>query len=170
MWADLPGLNADRADLDLLDVTIGTYQDASDEITEKALDGDELIRATDRDPYVGRARNGRNQIAYDLGHAPGGVYLPLDNKDFLDNTFVLPMRLEFKYDKPASMTDADWNALRVATWIWSASACWRRTAKPSPLTLPEDADAKDYFSIPRGRERHRYGLCGRQPGHRGRQA
>ena len=24
MWADLPGLNADRADLDLLDVTIGT--------------------------------------------------------------------------------------------------------------------------------------------------
>ena len=25
MWADLPGLNADRADLDLLDVTIGTY-------------------------------------------------------------------------------------------------------------------------------------------------
>ncbi len=28
MWADIPGLNADRADLDLLDVTIGTYEDA----------------------------------------------------------------------------------------------------------------------------------------------
>ena len=34
-----------RADLDLLDVTIGTYQDASDEITTKILDGDELIGA-----------------------------------------------------------------------------------------------------------------------------
>ncbi len=57
MWADLPGLNADRADLDLLDVTIGTYQDASDEITEKALDGDELIGATDFEIHMWAARN-----------------------------------------------------------------------------------------------------------------
>ena len=70
MWADLPGLNADRADLDLLDVTIGTYQDASDEITTKILDGDELIGATDFEIHMWAARgNGtKSQMAYDLGH------------------------------------------------------------------------------------------------------
>jgi len=149
MWADLPGLNADRADLDLLDVTIGTYQDASDEITEKALDGDELIGATDFEIHMWAARgNGtKSQIAYDLGHAPGGVYLPLDNKDFLDNTFVLPMRLEFKYDKPASMTDADWNALRGGDLDMVNFSLLEKDGKTVALTLPEGADAKDYFSI-----------------------
>ena len=79
-------------------MTIGTYQDASDEITTKILDGDELIGAIDFEIHMWAARgNGtKSQMAYDLGHEPGGVYLPLDDPDFLANTFVLPMRLEFK--------------------------------------------------------------------------
>ena len=57
MWADLEGLNADRADLDLLDVTIDTYQDASDEISTTILDGDELkMCIRDRQGY------GRSQM------------------------------------------------------------------------------------------------------------
>ena len=75
----------------------------------------------------------------------GGVYLPLDDPDFLANTFVLPMRLEFKYDRPSDMSSSDWNACGAATWTWSTSACWRwRYRRPD---LPDGADAEDYFSI-----------------------
>ena len=80
------------------------------------------------------------------------------------------MRLEFKYDKPASMTDADWNALRGGDLDMVNFSLLEKDGKTVALTLPEGADAKDLLLHPRGRERHRYGLCGRQPGHRGRQA
>lgn len=148
MWADLPGLNADRADLDLLDVTIGTYQDASDEITTKILDGDELIGATDFEIHMWAARgNGtKSQMAYDLGHEPGGVYLPLDDPDFLANTFVLPMRLEFKYDRPSDMSSSDWNALRGGD-LDMVNFSLLEDGDTVALTLPDGADAEDYFSI-----------------------
>ena len=148
MWADLPGLNADRADLDLLDVTIGTYQDASDEITTKILDGDELIGATDFEIHMWAARgNGtKSQMAYDLGHEPGGVYLPLDDPDFLANTFVLPMRLEFKYDRPSDMSSSDWNALRGGD-LDMVNFSLLEDGDTVALTLPGGADAEDYFSI-----------------------
>ena len=149
MWADLPGLNADRADLDLLDVTIGTYQDASDEITEKALDGDELIGATDFEIHMWKERgNGtKSQIAYDLGHAPGGLYLPLDDPDFLAKTFVLPMRLEFKYDRPSDMSNANWKALRGGDLDMFNFSLLEKDGDTVALTLPDGADAEDYFSI-----------------------
>ena len=149
MWADLPGLNADRADLDLLDVTIGTYQDASDEITEKALDGDELIGATDFEIHMWKERgNGtKSQMAYDLGHEDGGVYLSLKDEDFLNNTFVLPMRLEFKYDRPSDMSSSDWKALRNGDLDMVNFSLLEKDGKTVALTLPEGADAEDYFSI-----------------------
>ncbi len=149
MWADLPGLNADRADLDLLDVTIGTYQDASQAITTKILDGDKLIGATDFEIHMWAERgNGtKSQMAYDLGHEPGGLYLPLDDENFKTNTFVLPMRLEFKYDKPSDMSSADWNALRGGDLDMVNFSLLEKDGKTVALTLPEGADAKDYFSI-----------------------
>ena len=57
------------------------------------------------------------------------------------------MRLEFKYDKPASMTDADWNALRGGDLDMVNFSLLEKDGKTVALTLPEGADAKDYFSI-----------------------
>lgn len=130
-------------------MTIGTYQDASDEITEKALDGDELIGATDFEIHMWKERgNGtKSQIAYDLGHAPGGLYLPLDDPDFLAKTFVLPMRLEFKYDRPSDMSNANWKALRGGDLDMVNFSLLEKDGDTVALTLPDGADAEDYFSI-----------------------
>ena len=46
MWASMPGLNADRADLDLLDVTIGTFKDASAAVGKSQLGSQALLGAT----------------------------------------------------------------------------------------------------------------------------
>ena len=148
MWADLPGLNADRADLDLLDVTIGTYQDASDEINAKMLDGDQLIGATDFEIHMWKERgNGtKSQMAYDLGHEPGGLYLSLTDSSLDQNTFVLPMRLEFKYDRPSDMSSSDWNALRGGD-LDMVNFSLLEDGDTVALTLPDGADAEDYFSI-----------------------
>ncbi len=148
MWADLPGLNADRADLDLLDVTVGTYQDASGKITAKALGGDELIGATNFEIHMwaDRGNTSKSSAQYELGHKEGGVYLPLSDADFLANTFVLPMRLEFKYDRPSGMSSDEWNALRSGN-LDLVRFHLLKDGEAVALTLPKGADAKDYFSI-----------------------
>ena len=46
MWANMPGLNADRSDLDLLDVTIGTFKDASAAVGKSQLGNQALLGAT----------------------------------------------------------------------------------------------------------------------------
>ncbi len=56
-WADMPGLNADRADLDLLDVTIGTFGDASAAVDKSRLGSQALLGAhLVQHPDVERAR------------------------------------------------------------------------------------------------------------------
>jgi len=113
MWADIPGLNANRADLDLLDVTIGTYEDAWDAVLPGYLGNDVLYAATTfKIPmWSARGNSSPSAAAYAASHGTGGVYLPLNNADFLANTFVLPMRLEFKVTRPANTTSAEWNFL-----------------------------------------------------------
>lgn len=147
MWADIDGLNADRADLDLLDVTIATYQDASDEISADVLDGKFLVGATKFDipMWVDRGNTSFSQARYDLGHEEGGCYLPLDDEDFLANTFVLPMRLEFKVEK-SDMTTKQWNALKNGGYA-ALSYNLLVDGEVVALTLPEGADAAQYFDI-----------------------
>jgi hypothetical protein len=113
MWADIPGLNANRADLDLLDVTIATYADAWDAVLPRHLGSDMLLGATSFNipMWNGRGNTSPTAAAFAAGHGDGGVYLPLNDPDFVANTFVLPMRLEFKVPRPANTTDAEWNVV-----------------------------------------------------------
>jgi hypothetical protein len=110
MWADIPGLNADRADLDLLDVTVGTYKDASTAVDKRQLGSQALLAATSFNIPMWNVRGNSTPTAsaFALGHAPGGVYLPLTDPEYLSSTYVAPMRLEFKVERPGYMSDAAW--------------------------------------------------------------
>ena len=147
MWADLPGLNADRADLDLLDVTIGTYQDASAAVDKSTLTSQALLGATkftipmwDR-----RGNNAPTAAAFALGHEPGGVYLPLTDPEFVDSTYVAPMRLEFKVERPAHMSDVAWSTF-AAGGYGDFRFNVRVGDEVVPLSVPEGQDASAYFS------------------------
>ena len=148
MWADIDGLNADRADLDLLDVTVGTYKDASGKIGASLLNNETLLGATDFsiDMWADRGNTSKSAAQYAAGHGKNGVYLPLDNEDFLANTFVLPMRLEFKYARPAGMSDADWNKL-ISGELSGFSFYLLKDGKPVALTVPEGQTASKYYSV-----------------------
>ncbi|MEF7613819.1 M20/M25/M40 family metallo-hydrolase [Aquincola sp. MAHUQ-54] len=147
MWADIPGLNADRADLDLLDVTIGTYKDASAAVLPQYLGTDKKLAAATsfRIPmWNGRGNTTVSAAAYALGHEAGGVYLPLNDSDFLANTFVLPMRLEFKVNKPANLNAAQWKALVTGTFKnFSFNAL--KGGSVVPLVAPDAANADKFF-------------------------
>ncbi|MFB8387302.1 M20/M25/M40 family metallo-hydrolase [Microbacterium sp. NPDC055910] len=147
MWADIPGLNADRSDLDLLDVTIGTFQDASAEVGASRLDGRALLGATSFNipMWEGRGNNTRPAAAFELGHAPGGVYLPLDNPEYLSSTYVAPMRLEFKVERPDHLSDAAW-----ATFVDGGYGAFEFNVlvgdEVVPLSVPDGQSADTYFS------------------------
>ncbi|MCL1874983.1 MAG: M20/M25/M40 family metallo-hydrolase [Synergistaceae bacterium] len=121
MWADIPGLNSNRADLDLLDVTVGTYNDAKSAILQAHM-GDErikLLAATSFDIPMFRTRG--NQLTNDqiaAGHNPNYPGIRKGSQIYLDpskisskETFVLPMRLEFKAKKPDGMSSKSWNSI-----------------------------------------------------------
>ena len=147
MWADIEGLNAERAELDLLDVTVGTFQDASDEISAEILAGDVLLGATkfDMPMWKDRGNTSYSQAVYDLGHENGGCYLPLDNDNFKENTFVAPMRLEFKVQR-GDMSRAQWEALEEGGYA-DLSFNLLVDGEVVTLTLPEGADASKYFDV-----------------------
>ena len=121
MWADILGLNSNRADLDLLDVTIGTYKDAKSVILPSYMGDDErikLLAATSFDIPMFRARWNylltNDQI--EAGHNPKYPGIKSGSQIYLDptkippkDTYVLPMRLEFKAKKPDSMSSEAWN-------------------------------------------------------------
>ena|GEM_PF-1024873 len=109
MWADMPGLNTDRADLDLLDVTIGTYKDAQNAVLPSYYVGDRFFGATSFDipMFSGRNSANRTDAGFTAGHGSGGIYLPVASLP-AGTTYVLPMRLEFKAKKPAGMSDITW--------------------------------------------------------------
>jgi hypothetical protein len=146
MWADIPGLNADRADLDLLDVTIATYQDAWDAVHPGYLGNDLLFAATSFNipMWSARGNTSPNAAAYAAGHGAGGVYLPLNNADFLANTFVLPMRLEFKVTRPPNATAAEWNFL-VNGGFQNFSFNVLKGGAVIPLTVPNGQSADKFF-------------------------
>lgn len=148
MWADIDGLNADRADLDLLDVTVGTYKDASGKIGASLLNNETLLGATDFsiDMWADRGNTSKSAAQYAAGHGKNGVYLPLDDEDFLANTFVLPMRLEFKYARPAGMSNADWNKL-ISGELSGFSFYLLKDGKPVALTVPAGQAASKYYSV-----------------------
>jgi hypothetical protein len=146
MWADIPGLNADRADLDLLDVTIGTYKDAWDAVRSGDLGKDVLFAATSFNipMWNGRGNTSPSAAAFAAGHGTGGVYLPLNDPDFVANTFVLPMRLEFKVTKPANATAAEWNFLRNGGYE-NFSFNVLRGGSVMRLTVPNGQSADKFF-------------------------
>ena len=146
MWADIPGLNANRADLDLLDVTIETYRDASAAVLPGYPGHDELLAATafNIPMWSDRGNSSKSAAQFALGHATGGVYLPLDDADFVLNTFVLPMRLEFKLTKPANLTAAEWNVL-VNGGFENFSFNVLKGGSVIPLTVPYGQNAGKFF-------------------------
>ena len=148
MWADIDGLNADRADLDLLDVTVGTYKDASGKITSSLLSNETLLGATSFaiDMWADRGNTSKTAAQYAAGHGANGVYLPLDNEDFLANTFVLPMRLEFKYARPAGMNASDWDKL-ASGQLTGFNFYLLKDGKPVALTISEGQDINKYYSV-----------------------
>lgn len=148
LWADLPGLNADRADLDLLDVTIGTYKDASAAVQPQHLGGGRKLAAATsfRIPmWNARGNTTVSAAAYALGHEPGGVYLPLNDADFLANTFVLPMKLEFKVKRPPNLNNAQWNAL-LNGGARNFTFHLLKGGSATALTAPNAAVADKFFS------------------------
>ena len=146
MWADIPGLNANRADLDLLDVTIGTYQDAWDAVLPGHLGKDVLFAATSFNipMWNGRGNTSSSAAAYAAGHGAGGVYLPLNDPDFVANTFVLPMKLEFKVTRPPNTTAAEWNFLMQGGYQ-NFSFNVLKGGNVTPLTVPDGQSADKFF-------------------------
>ncbi len=147
MWADIPGLNADRADLDLLDVTIGTYKDASGAVLPQYLGGGKRLAAATSfniPMWNGRGNTSPSAAAYAAGHNTGGVYLPLNDADFLANTFVLPMKLEFKIKKPSNFNTAQWNTL-VNNGLRNFSFNVLKGGSVIPLMAPVGASLDSFF-------------------------
>lgn len=147
MWAGIPGLNSDRADLDLLDVTIGTYKDASAAVGRSQLGTQALLGATSFNipMWNGRGNSAPTASAFALGHAPGGVYLPLTDTEYLNTTYVSPMRLEFKVERPDHMSDAAW-----ARFVAGGYGDFRFNILVGdavvPLAVPAGQSADKYFS------------------------
>ena len=147
MWASIPGLNADRADLDLLDVTIGTFKDASAAVGTSQLGSQALLGATSFNipMWNGRGNSTPTASAFALGHASGGVYLPLTDTEYLNSTYVAPMRLEFKVQRPDYMSDADW-AKFVARGYGDFKFNILVGDTVVPLAVPAEQSADKYFS------------------------
>ncbi|WP_028062260.1 M20/M25/M40 family metallo-hydrolase [Solirubrobacter soli] len=147
MWANIPGLNADRADLDLLDVTIGTFKDASGAVGKSQLGSHALLGATSFNipMWNGRGNTSPTAAGYALGHAAGGPYLPLNDPEYLNTAYVAPMRLEFKVERPAYMRDADW-----AKFVSRGYADFKFNILVGdtvvPLAVPAGQSADKYFS------------------------
>ena len=143
----MPGLNADRADLDLLDVTIGTFKDASAAVGTSQLGSQALLGATSFNipMWNGRGNSAPTAAAFALGHAAGGVYLPLNDPEYLNTTYVAPMRLEFKVERPAYMRDADW-AKFVARGYGDFKFNILVGDAVVPLAVPAGQSADKYFS------------------------
>ena len=148
MWADIPGLNADRADLDLLDVTVGTYQDASSVVKSQYLDGETLLAATQFDipMWKDRGNTSPTAAAFEAGHGEGGVYLSTTDEDYLANTFVLPMRLEFRVERPSGMNQTQWQAM-VNGGFKNFTFHILKDGKVIDLTVPEGQAADKFFSV-----------------------
>jgi len=147
MWADMPGLNANRSDLDLLDAHIGTFKDASDAVAPSHLGTETLLGATTFNipMWNGRGNTTQSAAVYALGHAPGGVYLPLDDPEYLSSTYVAPMRLEFKVERPGDMSDAAWAAF-VAGGYREARFNLLRGGSTVALKAPAGQSADKFFS------------------------
>lgn len=146
MWVDMPGLNANRSDLDLLDATIGTYKDASAAVTSTHLGDQMLLGATSFTipMWNGRGNTSPTAGAYELGHEAGGVYLPLNDPEFLTDTYVAAMRLEFKVERAAHMTDEVWQKMLAGDYgDFTFNVLVDDTVVP--LTVPEGQSADKYF-------------------------
>ncbi|HEX6023716.1 MAG TPA: M20/M25/M40 family metallo-hydrolase [Solirubrobacter sp.] len=147
MWADIPGLNPNRSDLDLLDATIGTFKDASAAVGQNQLGTEILLGATSFNipMWNGRGNSAPTAAAFALGHAPGGVYLPLNDPEYLNSTYVAAMRLEFKVERPDEMSDAAW-ADFVAGGYRDVKFNILVGNAVVPLKAPAGHDADKYFA------------------------
>ena len=149
MWADIEGYNANRAELDLLDVTVGTYQDASADVLPEDLNGQALMGATKFDIPRWRIRGNNALTITDEGYKSGACYLSTSDADCQANTFVLPMALEFKVEKPQTMSTKDWRNL-MAGDLNGISFNILNDGEVVTLTAPKGEDAAKYFSVREG--------------------
>src|SRR5699024_7925660 len=110
-------------------------QDASADVAAD-LGDDFLLGATKFDIHMWKERGNSSftQAAYDAGHGEGGVYLPLDDPDFLENTFVMPMRLEFKVERPDGVSNSGWNNF-VRNGLDDLTFYIQKNGEAIPLTL-----------------------------------
>lgn len=148
MWADIEGYNANRAELDLLDVTVGTYLDASESVSAEMLGEKQLLGATSFNipMWKQRGNSSYTQAQYDLGHEQGGCYLPLNDADFLANTFVLPMRLEFKVSKPDNMSMSYWKEL-ISGGCANFDFSFVKDGAVTELKVPEGMDPDQFYDV-----------------------
>lgn len=147
MWADIPGLNADRADLDLLDVTVGTYKDAAAAMASTPLAAGNWLGAATKfniPMWSARGNTSKSAAAYAAGHDAGGVYLSLTDADFLASTFVLPMRLEFKIKKPAHLNGQQWKTLAQGG-LKNFAFSMLQGGSSVPLVTPTGSSADKFF-------------------------
>jgi len=147
MWADIPGLDPDRADLDILDVTVLTYKDAASDILPSHHSGKYLLAATSFDipMFNDRFPNYITDAKFKLEHETGGVYLPTTTSA---DYFVLPMRLEFKVKKPADISAKNWRTILDGNINDVASHFSFNVLNGStvvPLTLPAGQTPDKFF-------------------------
>jgi hypothetical protein len=120
-------------------------------VPASALDDYVLAAATafDIPMYTGRIIAEQTDAQIALGHQAGGIYMPLDNPDFLSKDFVLPMRLEFKLTKDGlGADDASWKKLRDSSlkdFLPNVRFGIVRGGTPAALTLPGAIPAEKVF-------------------------
>jgi hypothetical protein len=150
MWADIPGYNADRADLDLLDVVLDTYRDASSEVSASMTGSDNILAAATAfniPMLASRFSSGRNDAAIASGHGPNGIYLPVESLG--DDTFVLPIRLEFKLTKSGlNVSDETWTTLKqsaLSELLSSFEFAILRNGVVTSLDVPPGGNVDKFF-------------------------
>lgn len=151
--AELAGYNSDRADLDLLDVKLDTYKDARSLARSAPIpSGERLVSATNFaiEMFASRGNSAQTQDAIDAGHGAGGIYIQLTDPDYAANTFVAPMRLEFKLKRAdLGVSASQWSSLKNAS-LKTLLGLFRFYAYNDGVLTPLDAealgsDAEKYF-------------------------
>jgi len=142
--ADFEGYDSSRSELAQLDVTIGTYQDAKNDVQ---LKGTKVVAATKFNIPLFKQNLSSTQStsAIALGHKPGGVYLNIDD---ISENLILPLRLEFKLTKESlGASDKDWAALKAAdvpTFLKYFAFYGMIKGEAVPLQAPIGKE-RDYF-------------------------
>ncbi len=143
--ADFDGYDSSRSELAQLDVTIGTYQDARNEVI---FDGAKVVAATKFNIPVFKSNLTSTQRSdyIALGHEQGGIYL---NVDSISEDLILPLRLEMKLTPDSiGASQETWNTLKaadVATLLKTFKFYVMIDGKAVALEAPEGKESLYFF-------------------------